>query len=132
MQADTRDGLELMHPNTAVVLSELPAADPAVLRVTRGERGAVEDVDETDTRTLVGFAPVAGLPWGVLVHFARGDVFAQVDAMIVDSTMLALLVLLMAGVVGLFAARRMVRPLRELQHAALDVASGKLDRRSGI
>ena len=81
------------------------------------------------TEVLVAYAGIKPLGWQVLVEQPLAEAFAPLYASLLRTALLLLAGLAFATVVSLYFARRMVRPIREIQAGAARIAAGKLDQR---
>lgn len=75
---------------------------------------------------------VPGLSWFIGVELPVATAYAPIRAM--SFTMVGVLsaIVLVAGLVGWFTARRIVQPLKRLTDAALELSSGNLDTRVNL
>ncbi len=89
---------------------------------TRGEGKAAR-------RVLGTLATVPATDWGVIVEKEESSAFAAVAQMTKASTYLALLALVLVGVVALFAARFLSRPVLDLVEKVRSVAEGHFKQR---
>ncbi|HEX7181805.1 MAG TPA: sensor histidine kinase [Thermoanaerobaculia bacterium] len=79
------------------------------------------------TRALAAFAPVPGLGWAVAVERPRSVALSGVRQGRDMAFLLLLLVIPLAVVGGIFAARRIARPLGTLSEAVGELAAGNLE-----
>nr|WP_199810648.1 HAMP domain-containing sensor histidine kinase [Streptomyces rimosus] len=79
-------------------------------------------------------APGKGKPSGLVVYaeFSLADEKTDIDALVTAAQAGALPALALAVVPALFAARRVLRPVRRLREAAERITSGELDTRSPV
>ncbi len=121
------NGRIIFHPDTFLIGDDL-AAQQVVQRALRGESGAVRALNRDGQPVVVGYAPVPGTPWGLVVE-ERWDRLIQVRQ---PYTRL-ILVLLALGVlvpvaVAALGARRITVPLMRLAQAAQHIAAGHLEQ----
>ncbi len=94
----------------------------------RGESGIQEQADEN---LIYAYAPIS-LPggsdsWAVVTIENRSAAYADTTRMIQSNVLLALALVAVITVVSLLFSRRLVRPLRQLHRAAMQIAEGDLD-----
>ncbi|MGW2226859.1 ATP-binding protein [Streptomyces formicae] len=134
-----RDGPLVTAPGT-----ERPPAVPAALREAVGERGGTvtqRTTHDGTPRLAIGM-PVAyaaatggdadaGKASGLVVYaeFSLDDDKADIDALVTAAQAGAVPALVLALVPALFAARRVLRPVRGLRNGAERIASGELGTR---
>jgi signal transduction histidine kinase/CheY-like chemotaxis protein len=81
---------------------------------------------------LTSHAVVAPLGWLVLIEQPLGETYAPVYASLVTTGLVLLPGLLLAVVVSLILARKMMTPIRALQAGAAQIGTGALDHRIEI
>jgi signal transduction histidine kinase len=131
---DSRGRL-IAHPDISLVLQKLDlSALPQVKAASEGKSG--EDAERVSiSRNLQGqevltaFASIAPLGWHVLVEQPLAEAFAPLYASLVRTGLLLLAGLGLAAGASLYAARRMVTPIRAIQSGAARIAAGRLDQR---
>ncbi|MFH9422838.1 sensor histidine kinase [Streptomyces sp. NPDC017529] len=98
-------------------------------RSSEGGRGAAPSGSAAPSS-----APGKGKPSGLVVYaeFSLADEKADVDALVTAAQAGALPALALAVVPALFAARRVLLPVRRLREAAERITSGELDTRSPV
>ena len=79
------------------------------------------------TEVLTAYVTIAPLGWTVLVEQPLSEAFAPLYASLLRSGLLLLAGLMLAVTASLYVARRMVLPIRTIQHGAMQLAAGKLD-----
>ncbi len=84
---------------------------------------------EPTRRVLGTIAPVDGPQWGVVVEKGEELAYGSVSRMTSESTLVAVLSLLIAAAVGLFCARALSRPVSELAAKARLIAEGNYSQR---
>ena len=129
-----RDGQLISHPDIALVLaksnfSALPHVRRALERGTE-EGSLLGDAHDVRGLPVVSIAvPVADLGWTVFAEQSLREAFRPVYASIGRSIALVLLGIVAAVGTSLLLARRMVRPIREIESNARELGHGKLDQR---
>jgi GAF domain-containing protein/HAMP domain-containing protein len=77
--------------------------------------------------TVVGtYVPLGTPEWAVVTELPWSEAYQTVIQNIVVSTTILLVMAILAGLVGIFVARRLAAPLVDLSNAATEVASGNL------
>ena len=130
-----RSGTLIAHPDISLVLQKLDlSALPQVKAASEGK--SAEDAERVSiSRNLQGqevltaHASIAPLGWHVLVEQPLAEAFAPLYASLVRTGLLLLAGLGLAAGVSLYAARRMVTPIRAIQAGAARIAAGKLDQK---
>jgi signal transduction histidine kinase/CheY-like chemotaxis protein len=109
------------HPDISLVLQKtsLPIRDPAPGWTTSIEGHEV----------LSAAAAVPGLGWHVIVELPRGEALQPLAQLAWQGLLLVVVALALAVAASVFLARRMVRPIRELEAGVHDIGAGRLDRR---
>jgi signal transduction histidine kinase len=128
-----RDGALIAHPDISLVLrrpdlSRLPqvqaiaghALAPALATNLQGEQ------------VLTARAAVDPPGWSVLVEQPLDEAFAPLYASLLRTALLLVVGLILAIVVSLFLARRMVTPIHALQRGAAQIGRGALDQRIDV
>jgi signal transduction histidine kinase/CheY-like chemotaxis protein len=105
--------------------------DPPPL-VARGETntGRVSQYRRAATGAMLATTePIAGTPWALLIEFPRADALRHVHSVLWGIITLALIILLVAAIVGWRLSRRFTRPLAELGAAAEAISAGDYSHR---
>ena len=76
--------------------------------------------------------PISRLGWSVIVHQNLDDALRPVENQVRSTTLIALAVLLGAGLLGVFAAQRIAAPLVNLTQTARQISAGDLSARATI
>jgi len=129
-----RQGHLIAHPDLSLVLQKSDLSALSQVKAALGGRVAAEDRvmvahNSEGTEVLVAYAGIKPLGWQVLVEQPLAEAFAPLYASLLRTALLLLAGLAFATVVSLYFARRMVRPIREIQAGAARIAAGKLDQR---
>jgi signal transduction histidine kinase/CheY-like chemotaxis protein/HAMP domain-containing protein len=105
--------------------------DPPPLEA-RGDTnaGRVSQYRRAATGAVLATAePIAGTPWALLIEFPRADALRHVHSVLWGIITLALIILLVATIVGWRLSRRFTRPLAELGAAAEAISAGDYSHR---
>jgi len=105
-----------------------PALKALTAAALSGESGIQEQSDEN---AIYAYAPIS-LPggsdgWAVVTIQNRSAAYADTTRMIQSNILLALVLFAVITAVSLLFSRRLVRPLRELHRAAVQIADGDLN-----
>jgi two-component system NtrC family sensor kinase len=104
------------------------------LSILQGRLGttvpAVSDYPDPRLGDMVGaFAPVPDTPWALVVAQPKAEALRPVTALAARLVTWLLLGLALAGMFGLFTARRVTRPILDLVAGALAIAGGDLQKK---
>jgi two-component system, NtrC family, sensor kinase len=103
--------------------AHLAGMSPEPLQVARGIQGA---------QVLTAYAAIPQLGWLVFVELPREEAYARLYATIQRTGLVLLAALSMAGIAGMFLARKMVVPIRALEAGAARIGRGDLSQRISI
>ncbi|MDR3589109.1 MAG: methyl-accepting chemotaxis protein [Negativicutes bacterium] len=131
------DGLRIIHPNKDMAMKLNPLKDAnadagqkaVTERMVKGEQGILQ-VASQGTDVYYAYAPVPGTNWSLAVRVPVVEVTAAVSSLTIISLVTILIVLIVTGLVVAWYARRMARPLRELETAANRIADGDISLNS--
>jgi len=120
------NGQVIYHRHSSQVGGSLADTDP-VIRVMRGETGAVRTEDTTGETVISGFAPVPGTGWG-LVTQERWDVVME-PIRRYGTLLLGILIggSVISGALVFFSISQVLRPIRDLTRGAGRIAGGDFD-----
>ena len=128
-------GRLVAHPDMSLVLRETDLTSlPQVARAIAAGPGSSATTGEIVTgpdgqKVLSAHAVIPKLGWYVFVELPQREVLAPVRATLWQSLILLGLSVLLAIVVGIWLARRLVVPLRALQAGAQRLGEGDLSQR---
>lgn len=132
-----REGQLISHPDISLVLSKSNLSALAhVRRVLDGGTqtsafiGEAFDVHGTPVVSIA--APVPEMGWTVFAEQSLAEAFRPVYASVGRSVALVLLGIVAAIATIVLLARRMVRPIREIETRARQLGSGQLDQRIAL
>lgn len=115
---------QIVYDSSGIPTGSQPATKPGVTESLRGESGATFVTDENQIEWVVAFEPVPSAGWGLIVAEPWEDV---VNPLLRTSllTPLVLVPAFMIAVIAIvFVARRVLRPLQELDEQAERVGQG--------
>src|SRR5437763_3337296 len=132
-----RRGQLISHPDIGLVLrktdlSTLPHVRQAVSQygVDVAATGGAKNIE--GLRVVSTSVPIANLGWTVFAEQPLEEAFRPVYASITRSIALVLLGVAAAVAASLLLARRMVRPIREIETRARELGQGQFDRRIAV
>lgn len=116
-------GRVIHHPDPALIGQDLKAHE-GVAAVIQGQAGATYHREPDGRELAVGYAPVAGPGWGLIVQEPWADLIAPTArlSLLVPLTLVG--VALISGLAVTFGLRYVVRPLQTLDRQATRVAWG--------
>jgi len=129
-----RGGQLISHPDIGLVLRRTDvSALPHVRRALDGASRPISTLDrarDINGQAVVSIAaPVTGLGWTVFAEQPIDQALQSVYASMTRSAALVLFGITAAVVASIFLARRMVRPLREIEAGARHLGEGEFARR---
>ncbi|MBP2626986.1 MAG: methyl-accepting chemotaxis protein [Firmicutes bacterium] len=128
------NGLVIVHPNKDFVLKKnivtddaMPDLKSAMQTMIKGQAGISHYTYEAVDK-LVAYAPIPGVNWslGIAVPTEEGLRLAKIGKQAQMGVITTLLVALIGIVVGLFAARSITAPVKELQGLMAKASEGNL------
>jgi signal transduction histidine kinase/CheY-like chemotaxis protein len=130
-------GRLISHADVGRVLAKTDvSALPQVRRAILG--GGAADASGAESRGVDGAAviatavPIERLGWTVIAEQPRAEALRPVYATIARSSALVVVGVLAAIVASVVFARRMVRPIRQIETGARELGAGRLDRRIDV
>ena len=126
-------GRLIAHPDISLVLRNTDLSSLAQVQAARATRAggtvvasAAEVASDIDGRSvLYAYAPVGTIGWFVFIELPAAEAFAPVYASVVRAILLLVVGAAVALLMGLFLARRIVRPIERLHEFAATVRSTK-------
>jgi two-component system sensor histidine kinase UhpB len=116
-------GRVIYHPDPEQVGQDLSGHE-GVLAVTRGQAGATYHQEPDGQELVVGYAPVEGTGWGLIVQEPWGALIAPVMRLSLLAPLSVVAAALVSGMAVTFGLRYVVRPLQALDRRATRVAWG--------
>ncbi len=117
------EGRIIYHPDPALVGQTLPGHE-GVMAVVRGQAGATYHREPDGRELVVGYAPVAGPGWGLVVQEPWEELIAPVMRLSLLAPLAVVVAALVSGLALTFGLRYVVRPLQALDQQATRVAWG--------
>jgi signal transduction histidine kinase len=132
-----RSGQLISHPDIGLVLrktdlSTLPQVRRALDRTPEGPAIIGDARDLSGVRVVSTAAPIDRLGWVVFAEEPLDEAFRPVYASLTRSIALVVLGLAAAIAASVLLARRMVRPIREIETRARQIGEGQFDHRIAI
>src|SRR5215510_9413648 len=125
-------GQLIAHPDISLVLKKTDLSGLEHVRMARKGSATPIAHDLQGRSVLAASAPVEPLGWFVIVEQPLVEAFAPIRASIFRTAILVLLGIGLSMAVSLVLARRVVRPVTELQSGAARIAAGDLVHRIDI
>ncbi len=132
------NGRLIAHPDINLVLrgtdlSNLAQVKAARAAIAGSEAEPLQVAQGLQGRpVLTAHARIAPLGWLVFVELPREEAYARLYATIERTALVLLAALALAGLAGMFLARKMLVPIRALQAGAARIGSGDLGQRISI
>ena len=127
------DGLVIIHPNKELAMKLNPLKDPAVdpqqklfaAQMAKGEKGLTMFAMQ-GTEKYYAYAPVPGTKWSLAINVPVAEVSGGVAALTTITLVTIVVVLIVAGLMISWYARRMAKPIREIELVANRIADGDI------
>ena len=139
------NGLIVVHPNPKIMPAgmdlnrfEIVQAFADEWRKSKGKVRLQEtrpfklEDDGFERQMLGSYFAVAEAPWGVIVQIDQRDAFATVAEMKTETIRWGVLMLLLAGCVGLLSARAITNPIQQLADSTQLIARGDFSKKIQI
>ncbi|MCE5287253.1 MAG: methyl-accepting chemotaxis protein [Pelosinus sp.] len=131
-----KDGLRIIHPDKEVAMKVNPLTDAqsdagmkgVTERMTKGEKGIIS-LQTKGVEKYYAFAPIPGMSWSLAVTVPAEEITGTVSTLKTISLTIVIIVLVIAGVIIAWFARRIVKPLRIMVAYSEEIASGNLEER---
>ncbi len=132
------NGLIIFHPNKDIVLKNngldqeaSPALQAITKRMVNGEKSIVRSELEGVER-LTAFAPLANVSWSLAITVPVTEITGTVSALARVSAITTAVVLILAVVLIIWYARRMVIPIRRMVAYSTEIATGDLTEKQRL
>ncbi len=128
-----KDGLTIIHPDTATAMKANGVTDtntPAALktateRMIKGEKGLTR-YEYSGMEKMLAFAPVPGSGWSLGVTVPTSEVTGALSVLTTMSLITIVVVLLITTIIIAWYARRIAKPIQELERIATRIADGNI------
>jgi len=122
-----REGKLVAHPDAKRALQhELLIANEAVGKVLAGRPGAAEFHDELGEQMVGAYAPVAQYGWGIVVEEPLATAYFELRRLETNSLLFVIIGIVITALTGIFFARSIERPIKELTRGTEAVSRGEL------
>jgi serine phosphatase RsbU (regulator of sigma subunit) len=131
-------GRLIAHPDISLVLRNTDMSQLAQVRAASGDAAGTtsEPVQMAQNiqghQVLTAYARVMPLGWLVFVELPIAEAYAPLYAVLQRSALVLLAALAVAGLAGMFLAKRMVGPIQALRAGAARIGSGDLAQHIAI
>ncbi|MBP2636674.1 MAG: methyl-accepting chemotaxis sensory transducer with Cache sensor [Firmicutes bacterium] len=120
-------GTLIAHPVKERVLKNENVAElPYIKEVMGGKLGSTEGVSSTGISSLVAFAPMKMLGWGMVTYQPKSEITSVITKNLEITLVLIVVTVLLAGIAAIYVVKNMVKPLELLAAAAEQMAGGNL------
>ena len=127
------DGLTIVHPDQAMVMKDNILQNPNAPRelkqttekMVKGDRGLTR-YSYNGTDKMVAFAPIPNSRWSLALTAPVAEITEVLSSLTLISLATIAVVLLVAAVVVILFARRIARPIRQIETAAARIAAGDI------
>lgn len=127
------DGLVIIHPDKETVLKLNTLKDPKISpvlkniteRMVNGDTGVIR-YEYSGRDRIVAFAPIAGVPWSLAVAAPMEEVTGSLSVLLTVSLATIFAILIITAILIAWFARRIARPIQELEAAANRIAAGDI------
>jgi HD-GYP domain-containing protein (c-di-GMP phosphodiesterase class II) len=139
------NGLIVVHPNPKIMPAGMDLNRVDIVQAFADEwrksKGKVRlqetrpfklEDDGLEKQMLGTYFAVAEAPWGVIVQIDQRDAFATVAEMKAETIRWGVLMLLLAGCVGLLSARAITNPIQQLADSTQLIARGDFSKKIQI
>ncbi|MDR3592500.1 MAG: methyl-accepting chemotaxis protein [Negativicutes bacterium] len=129
------DGLTVANPNKELVMKDNPLKNEklppslrqAAERMIKGEAG-VTIYEYNGVEKMVAFAPVKSAGWSLAVSLPVSEALESLSALTWISLITIMVVLIITVIIIIWFARRITKPIRDLDCAANKIAGGDLSQ----
>ncbi|EGO63343.1 methyl-accepting chemotaxis protein [Acetonema longum] len=129
------DGLTIFHPDQEIAMQFNPLQDSdasaelqtATARMITQETGLIE-YDEKGVNKMMTFAPIPGVNWSLALTVPTAEITEGVSSLTVISFIIIAAVLIIAGLLIIWFARRIAKPIQKLEISANRIATGDLSQ----
>jgi methyl-accepting chemotaxis protein len=128
-----QNGLTIIHPDKEVAMKLNAVSEPKLpeilravnARIVKGEKGFAT-YEYGGVKKMVSFAPIEGAKWFLAVNVPEAEVTGTLAALTTISLVTVVVVLVVAALFIAWFARRIARPVQQLEAAANRIAAGDI------
>ncbi|MBU0671477.1 MAG: HAMP domain-containing protein [Candidatus Margulisbacteria bacterium] len=122
-----QQGKLIAHPDQKRALQkEDVSANQAAQRVILGQQGGAEFQDEIGSTMVGAYVPITKYGWGVVVQEPLASAYSEIRRLETNSLLFVVIGIILTALVGIFFARSIERPIKELTSGTEAVAKGDL------
>jgi signal transduction histidine kinase len=126
-------GRLISHPDAKrAIQKESVINNQAVSLVLQNKKGGGEYKGELGGRMVGAYAPVTKYGWGVMVQEPIASAYIELRMLETNSLLLVIAGIILTALVGVFFARSIEKPIKELTMGTEAVAKGDLHRRVAV
>ncbi|MDR3588693.1 MAG: methyl-accepting chemotaxis protein [Negativicutes bacterium] len=128
------DGLRIIHPDKEMAMKSNPLKDEKTEpdqkklaeSMTKKEKGIALLASTQGVSKYYAYAPVSGTSWSLAVSVPVTEVTGEVSALTTVSVTTIIIVLILTSIIITWYARRLARPIREIEAVANRIAAGDI------
>lgn len=131
--AAQQDGLLIVHPDNDIAMKSNPLKDnntdsgqkQIAERMARGEQG-VDVISVQGVKKYYSFAPIPGTTWSMGISVPVEEMTGAISALTMITSITIVVILAITSLIIMWYARRIARPIKELETAARRIAGGDI------
>jgi signal transduction histidine kinase len=128
-----RNGTLLAHPDEKrAIQNENFSANQGVGALLKGKPGSGEYRDEFGDLMVGAYLPIKKYGWGVIVQEPLPSAYSGLRVLETNSLLFVIIGIIITAIVGIFFARSIEKPIKELTAGTEAVAKGDLKRRVAV
>ncbi|MDR3565111.1 MAG: methyl-accepting chemotaxis protein [Negativicutes bacterium] len=128
------DGLRIIHPDKEQAMKSNSLTDPKAEpdqkrlaeRMVKREKGVALFTSSIGAAKYYAYAPIPGVDWALTIAVPAEEVTREVSALTTVSVATIIIVLIITAIIITWYARRLARPIREIEMVANQVAGGDI------
>ena len=121
------NGRLLAHPDRTRTAQHLDfSSNDAVKKLLAGKRGNLEFRDEQGEVLVAAFVPISKYAWGVVIQEPMASAYADIRSLETNSLIFVIIGIFLTALTGIFFARSIEKPIKELTMGTEAVARGEL------
>ncbi|MBP2636144.1 MAG: methyl-accepting chemotaxis sensory transducer with Cache sensor [Firmicutes bacterium] len=127
-----RQGKIIMHPDDGMVKEMTDCSNFEPVQEAIGGKSGITSYNYNNQKVLAGYSNVASSGWGVVAQLPSNEAMESADKVKMTGIVFTILGILLAVVVGFYAAGVFVKPIHELVRVTQKVAEGDLSHKVTI
>ncbi|WP_043023958.1 HAMP domain-containing protein [Fluviicola taffensis] len=98
-------------------------------RAIAGEFGVIQTIDYRGVPTLGAYSPLKlnNVYWGIVSKMDQSEAFSEIDELRYFLIITYLIVLILSTLIALFIAKRIAKPIQQLNHHAKELSTGNFN-----